>query len=138
MRTQPQFRTCAPFDAALDEFTYLTRAGRRPEALAVLFDEVRPAQFAYLKALNAAVSIQDKGAADASAAAQQTVATMILVIAGSVVAALAVAFPIAIGMGICIIRSITRHQRSDRTGARRRGRRPHPNREVRSKTKPAR
>lgn len=93
-----------PFGATLDKFTQLTRSGQRSEALTVLFDEVRPAQLAYFKAIDDAVSYQDKAAADASAAAQQAVATMILVIAFSVIAALA----IAIGMAIWIIRSITR------------------------------
>ncbi|RYG33966.1 MAG: hypothetical protein EON93_08780 [Burkholderiales bacterium] len=58
-----------PFGATLDKFTQLTRSGQRSEALTVLFDEVRPAQLAYFKAIDDAVSYQDKAAADASAAA---------------------------------------------------------------------
>lgn len=92
-----------PFGVALDKFKQLITTGQRTEAIAVLFDEVRPTQLKYFEAIDNAVVIQDKGAGNASAEAQQTVTTMITM----VVVAVLLAMVTAIGMAIWIIRSIT-------------------------------
>jgi methyl-accepting chemotaxis protein len=93
-----------PFGQALDKFKDMVTGGQRTEAVAVLFDEVRPAQLKYFEAIDQSVSIQDKGAKAASTEAQETVSTMITMVVVAVLLALA----IAVGMAFWIIRSITK------------------------------
>jgi len=92
-----------PFRESQDRFLRLMDAGQRDQAIALLFDTVRPAQLAYFKAIDESADFQTKGAQEASAAAQDEVKSMIATIGVAVLlAAVAAAF-----VAVWIIRSIT-------------------------------
>ena len=92
-----------PFREGVDKFMALIAAGEREAAVALLFDVVRPAQLAYLKAIDDAVDFQTAGAQEASQNAQNTVKNLIF----TIVAAVLVSAGIAAVVATWIIRSIT-------------------------------
>ncbi len=95
--------TRKPFREAQESFLRLMDAGQREQAIALLFDTVRPAQLAYFKAIDDAADFQTRGAQEASAQAQDEVRSMII----SIAAAVLVAAIAAAGVALWIIRSIT-------------------------------
>ena len=92
-----------PFREGVDKFMALIASGEREAAVALLFDVVRPAQLAYLKAIDDAVDFQTAGAQEASQNAQNTVKNLIF----TIVAAVLVSAGIAAVVATWIIRSIT-------------------------------
>ncbi len=92
-----------PFRDAVDKFSALIAAGEREQAIAVLFDVVRPVQMSYLKTIDDAVVLQTEGARVASQSAQATVKNLII----TIVAAVLLAAVIAAVVATWIIRSIT-------------------------------
>ncbi len=92
-----------PFRDAVDKFMAMIAAGERESATAYLFDTVRPAQMAYFKVIDEAVSFQTVGAQAASQVAQETVKTLII----TIVVAVLLAAVIAAVVATWIIRSIT-------------------------------
>jgi methyl-accepting chemotaxis protein len=93
-----------PFSESVDKFMAMIAAGEREPAIAYLFDTVRPAQLAYFKGIDDAVTFQAEGAQAASQAAQATVQNLIITVAVGVLLAAAIAAVVA----TWIIRSITR------------------------------
>jgi methyl-accepting chemotaxis protein len=97
------FAARKPFDATVDRFLDLRDAGETDAAVTFLFDQVRPAQQEYLKAIDAAVAYQQEGAQASSRQAQATVRNLIATIGVAVLLAAAV----ATGVAMWIIRSVT-------------------------------
>ena len=93
-----------PFREGVDKFMALLDVGEHEQAVALLFDVVRPVQLSYFKSIDDAVTYQTEGAQAASQAAQDTVKNLIVTI---VVAVLLSALIAAI-VATWIIRSITR------------------------------
>ncbi len=96
--------TRATFRDSVDTFMAMIAAGNREGAVRQLFEQARPAQLAYFKAIDEAVDVQAQGASHASQEAQAAVTWLIAAIVTSV----AVAMIIALAMAVWIIRSITR------------------------------
>jgi len=92
-----------PFKEGLEKYLPMIEAGQREDAIAFLFEVLRPAQLAYMKAIDEAVAYQTEGAKTASEAAQAMVHNFIITIAVTVLIAVLVAGIVS----LWIIRSIT-------------------------------
>ena len=89
----------APYSAALDKAESLAKAGNRDEAVALLFNEIRPAQKKYLQALDEITAFQtqliDESVAAADTAYQRaqwgmSVAAAVLLLVSAVIAFLTI------------------------------------------------
>jgi len=92
-----------PFREGLEKYIPMIEAGQRDKAIAFLFDVLRPAQLAYMKAVADSVAYQTAGAKTASEDAQALVHNFIITIATAVLIAAVLAAIVA----LWIIRSIT-------------------------------
>ncbi|PVY92868.1 methyl-accepting chemotaxis protein [Acidovorax sp. 99] len=94
----------ADFVKLRDQYLTVLQQGQRDEALKLLEDQLRPAQRAYMAAIDDQLEFQSQRTADAGARAESAAAAL----QRDVLIAGALAIAIAIFLAITIIRSITR------------------------------